>query len=305
MDLTTSELVEVGLDLVELDRSELPPELSARVLVSAVGTRPVHPAAADEVLRRPLAAFSTTAAELSELLAGVAGDDWGRPTRIADASVRGLAAHLVGVERYLLGQLGRREAFDAPRREDHLPTSRLATKDLANATGEELARVWWSELLAVLRIFGDVGPDHPVMFHHLPTSVRGLLVVRTFELWTHGDDVRRALGWPLNELDDERLGLMSSELMSVLPLGMAMLGTTQPGRSARIELAGPGAGVYEVALAPGQPVGVADITITTTALDLCRFAANRLSLAELDAAVAGDASLLEPIMAGAAAFAAD
>jgi hypothetical protein len=132
-----------------------------------------------------------------------------------------------------------------------------------------------------------------------------MLVVRTFELWTHDDDIRRAVNRPPNLLDDARLALMSSDLMNVLNLGMALSGTTQPGRSARINITGSGGATYDVALAPGETAGLPDITITTSALDLCRLAANRLTADLLDIDVEGDRSLLEPILVGATAFAAD
>jgi hypothetical protein len=50
---------------------------------------------------------------------------------------------------------------------------------------------------------------------------------------------------------------------------------------------------------------VPDITITTTALDICRLASNRLPVDLIDLAVDGDRSLLEPILVGAGAFACD
>ncbi len=108
-----------------------------------------------------------------------------------------------------------------------------------------------------------------------------------------------------NELDDERLALMSSDLIGVLNLGMALSGTTQPGRTARVDLTGSGGGSYLVALAPGEVAGLPDITVTVRTLDLCRLASNRLSSSLLDIEVEGDRTLLEPMLVGATAFAAD
>ena len=70
-------------------------------------------------------------------------------------------------------------------------------------------------------------------YHHLVGTTHGLLVVRTFELWTHGEDLRRATHRPLDELDEGRLSLMVGELMRVLPLGLALNSREQPGRTAR------------------------------------------------------------------------
>jgi len=154
-------------------------------------------------------------------------------------------------------------------------------------------------------VCSELDPQHEVAYHHLGGTVRGMLVVRTFELWTHDDDIRRAVNRPAHPLDGERLRLMSSELMSVLNLGMLLSDTTQPGRSARFNLMGTGGGSYDVPLAPGEIAGAADITITTTALDICRLASNRLPADLIDLAVDGDRSLLEPILVGAGAFACD
>jgi len=193
----------------------------------------------------------------------------------------------------------------ASRRADHYPVSMAAASELVNAGGAELSRAWWLAVMAVIAACGRLGPRHPVEYHDLPVSVRGLLVVRTFELWTHGDDIRRATGRPADELDEPRLAIMSGELMRVLSLGMALTGTTQPGRTARINMTGVGGGSSDVALAHGEEPGRPDIVLTATTLDLCRVAANRLEPAQLACAVDGDESLLQPILAGVSAFAAD
>jgi len=309
MDLTTRELLELGLDTVEADASDVPSGLREQVLGAAANRiRPaLHPAWADAKGGgiSPHAAFIKTAAELATMLDTLTADDWSFPTGVEGASVNELVAHLVGVERYVLGQLGRGPSFSAPRREDHYPVTQHAAADVAGATGPEIAHAWWLEVTRLIAVCGELDPAHEVAYHHLSGSVRGMLVVRTFELWTHDDDIRRAINRPPNPLDAERLTLMSSDLIGVLNLGMALSGTTQPGRTARINLMGPGGGSYDVALAAGEIAGLPDITITTSALDLCRLASNRLSADLIDLAVDGDRALLEPILVGATAFAAD
>jgi uncharacterized protein (TIGR03083 family) len=219
--------------------------------------------------------------------------------------VRDLVAHLVGVERYVLGQLGAGPRFDAPTRDDHYPVSGAAAADLADVDTSALAAAWWRETMRSIAACTRAGPEHPIVFHHLPGTVRGLLVVRTFELWTHDEDIRRATGRPPNQLDDVRLTLMSGELMDLLSRGMAMVGTARPGRTARIELTGPGAGTFVVALAPDEVPGAPDIEVRTEAVELCRLVANRLAPRDLAVEVSGDRALLEPILVGAGAFALD
>jgi hypothetical protein len=136
--------------------------------------------------------------------------------------------------------------------------------------------------------------------------VQGMLVIRTFELWTHDDDIRRAVGLPANVLDAERLSLMSSTLLGALAYGMDRAGTTQRGRTVRVDLTGPGGGgTFLSALSPEDQAGEPDLVIETSALDLCRVASRRLTVDALDVVVDGDRSLLEPVLVGAAAFAMD
>ena len=309
MDLTDRELIELGLDTVEADVFEIPAGLRARVL-GATGRRMrprMHPdwATMANAGGSPHAAFVKTAAELAAMLDTLGGNDWSMPTGVEGTSVGGLVAHLVGVERYVLGQLGHGPALSAPRREDHFRVSQDAAADLAGASGEEAMVAWWREVTRLIAVSGELGPQHEVAYHHLAGSLRGLLVVRTFELWTHDDDIRQALNRPPNVLDVDRLALMSSDLMNVLNLGMALSGTTQPHRTARFNFMGSGGGSYDVALAPGEIAGLPDITITTGTIDFCKLAANRLALDQIDLAVDGDRSLLEPILVGAGAFACD
>ena len=307
MDLTRSELLDVGFDALAVDTADLPAGLGDRILAAATtGARPARhrgwstAGGADT-------AFLTTAVELRQLLDALADDEWTNPTGVAGgASVRDLVLHLVGVERYLLGQLGRRPRIEAPRPEDHYSVLRAAAADLDEADPADIVRAWWSEMLELVAACAELGPEHDIAYHHLASPIRSLLVVRTFELWTHDDDIRRAVGIPANQLDHERLTLMSTALVEALSLGMALAGTTQPGRTVRIDLTGPGGGTsFVTALSPGEIAGIPDLTIETSALDLCRLASNRLSIDRLEAVVEGDRSLLEPVLVGAIAFAMD
>jgi uncharacterized protein (TIGR03083 family) len=183
--------------------------------------------------------------------------------------------------------------------------SRRAAAGLTDEPNETVSQTWWSEVLKLITACAELGPDHALTYHHLAGSLQGLLVVRTFELWTHGNDIREAIGRPADDLDEDRLSLMVGELMRVIPLGLALSGCPQPGRTARLQLTGMGGGNFDVALDPSTPVGTPDITLTADVIDLCRLAANRLSPDALDVIVDGDRRLLEPVLVGAAAFAAD
>jgi uncharacterized protein (TIGR03083 family) len=308
-DLSNDELLQIAFDAVTAGRSDLPEALGVRILaeVPAGGAPTRHQgwSEADGHRVDALNAFIKTAAELADLFDGLTVDDWRRTTAVYGATVRGIVEHLVGVERYILGCLDLRPRLEAPRRQDHWPVSKLAATGLAGEPDETVSRSWWLEVLGLIRACGELGPDQEVTYHHLAGTLQGLLVVRTFELWTHGNDIRQAIGRPADDLDEARLSLMVSELMRVLPLGLALSGCPQPGRTARLHLTGDGGGSFDVPLDPDTAVGEPDITLTTTVIDLCRLAANRLSPDVLDVTVTGDRDLLEPVLVGAAAFAAD
>ena len=311
MDLNEDQLLEIAFDSASTAVEDVPPELwglVARAGTNGAGTKaPRHPGWAGPVADAvdPLSAFIDTAAEFGVLLDGLSDADWALRTRVEGTVVRDLVEHLVGMERYVLGQLGRRPPLAADRREDHWPVTREAAAELADQPNDVVARRWWTEVLDLIGACGELGPDQPVRYHHLAGSVRGLLVSRTFELWTHGDDIRQAVGLPLNLLDEGRLSLMVGELMGALPIGVALTGDVLPGRTARFIVTGTGGGTFDVPLDPTEPPGAPDIVVTTDSIGLCRVAANRLRLGDLEAGVEGDSSLLEVVLVAATAFAAD
>jgi uncharacterized protein (TIGR03083 family) len=316
MDLNDEELLTLALDSAASNVDAMPPKLWNRV--SAATASDDVGAGGSTVVRRhagwsvtdpsgitPLDAFVQTASEFGQVLDSLGTADWQKRTRLEGRPVRHLVEHLVGMERYVLGQLGRAEPLSADRREDHWPVTWDAARDMADLADEEVAGAWWREVLALISACAELGPEYPLRYHHLAGGVRGLLVSRTFELWAHGDDIRQAVGQPLDLLDEPRLTLMVRELMNALPFGVALTGSSLPGQTARFDLSGPGGGTFDVPLDLSGPAGVPDIVITTDVIALCRLAANRLATDDLGADVNGDQGLLQPVLAAAGAFAAD
>jgi len=308
MDLTDRQLLDLALDAAESALDSVPSGLEASILDRSITTLrpPRHQGWDGDDGHRlsSLSAFIRTASELGDLLDTLTADELAAATRLPGAAVHDIVEHLVGVERYVLGQLGRRPRLDAPTREQHWAIAKQAAT-MVDEPGATVAAVWWQEVLDLITACSELGPDHPVAYHHLGGPLSGLLVVRTFELWTHGDDIRQATRRPLNLLDEDRLSLMVGELMTVLPLGLALSGVMQPGRTARIHLTGIGAGTFDVALAPGEEPGEPDIILTTDAIAMCRLAANRVAPDQLVVNVEGNHALLDAVLVGATAFAAD
>ncbi len=132
-----------------------------------------------------------------------------------------------------------------------------------------------------------------------------MFVLRTFEVWTHHEDVCRATGRPRPALDGPRLRLMSSDLMNALPAALTVTGSAQPGRTARIVLTGLGGGTFDRPMAMDDVVGTPDVMITADVVDFCRLAARRIAPCDLDASIEGDTVLADRVLVAASAFARD
>lgn len=310
MDLNHETLLQLAADAAEAGAeqgaSRTWQALEDRVLSANRGA-PRHAdwSQAEQAGISPLDAFIDTAADFGSLLDSLYAEQWQLRTRVEGTVIRNLVQHLVGMERYVLGQLGRGAMYAADQKEDHWPVTTQAAADTSSLTNGDLARAWWQEVLRLVSASSELGPGYTVRYHHLAGNVRSLLVSRTFELWTHGDDVRQAIGRDLDLLDEARLTLMVTELMAAIPIGMALTGQSAEGRSVRFVLDGPGGGDFDEPLTLGDQAGPPDLIVSTNTIDLCRLAANRLAMGDLDAVVDGDRSLLEPVLVALAAFAAD
>jgi hypothetical protein len=159
----------------------------------------------------------------------------------------------------------------------------------------------WDALVARVAEVAASDPRRPVVAYGLPTDAEGLLVLRTFELWTHAQDILGAV--PATA--PAQLALMSSRLVEVLPLAMAVRGVAQPGRTARLVLTGAAPGCFDVPLDPGGAVGEPDVTILVDVVDVCRVAARRASSDAVAAHFEGDGDLGRLVLAAADAFAQD
>ncbi len=261
----------------------------------------------------PVDAFRRTLDELGDLLDRLEPAAWHAPAPDVEAGwqVRDVVAHLVGVERYTAALLDGAGDFTVPEglAGDHLAVTGPTIEALRPLPPADLVATWRTAvdgaLAAVERAAGrGRGLDQPMTFHLLPLRLRAFLVVRVFEVWTHTDDIRRAIGEALPAPDGPRLRLMSETAVGALPLGMAIAGREHPGRSARLVLTGPGGGAWSPSLGPGEPVGEPAALIVADVVDFCRLAARRLGADELPCVIEGDAALAADVLVGAAIFAA-
>ncbi|HKC26544.1 MAG TPA: maleylpyruvate isomerase family mycothiol-dependent enzyme, partial [Jatrophihabitans sp.] len=295
-----AQLADVVAVLAEGTAQQPPDDLRSRTLERALERRPDgRPVGAVESVSAA-EAFDRTVAEFAELLGDLSAHEWQAPAHSAHGDVRGLVAHLVGVERLCLAWLDPSAPAPVDPHLDHVAATRPTVDELAGATPEAVAAAWHDAARAVAAQGASGDPNRPVSFHDVSTSVDGLLVMRTFELWAHAMDIALATGRAMPTLDAARMTLMSTLLIQVLPGAMAYRGGPAPRGTARLVLTGDAGGCYTVALEPGATVTddePVDVTIVTDVVDLCRVAARRLPPEELAVQIEGDRDLAHAVLA--------
>ena len=203
--------------LIASSAASAPDDLADRITRIAATARPDgRVIALGAGAAEPIDAFVTTAAELRALLHDLGNDEWLARTATQYGSVRDLVAHLAGSEDYCTRALARLPVADPVADFDHGACSREVAESLGELTNTELAEAWF----ALSTTFADACRNDPdtetVSLHQLPVTIGGALVLRTFELWAHTEDICAATARPLPRLDGPRLSCMASRLVGAI-----------------------------------------------------------------------------------------
>lgn len=293
--------------LVDSETEPAPQPLRQKVLAGALRQRPAGRPAATETIS-PVEACRRTIDELDDLLAGCEPDDWSARVEPYGWSVQGLVGHLLGIERMLATRLGI-DDFEPPGdlESDHLRATHAVVAAQDGRSPADTLHDWRNASARLrLALSGRDAPDmgDPVPFHGLPYRWGSLLVARCLEVWTHSDDIRRAIGRPLVDPDAARLALMTDLAVRTLPLRLAATSdVADTTGTMRIVLTGPGGGVWRQPLGGEPEADEPDVRLVADAVGFCRLSAGRLSAVDLDARVDGDAALGAAILTASAAFA--
>jgi hypothetical protein len=173
-----------------------------------------------------------------------------------------------------------------------------------------LTRSDWTVAVAATMAMVTDGRDRTaqVRMHGLTFALDAFLVVRAFELWTHDEDIRRAIGRPMADPDAAVLSRMTDLAAVLLPAGVALVGGAGKDR-VRLVLTGPGGGTWDVGLDGGvgraQPGRAFEAHVTVDAAAFCRVVANRLTFEESAPVLGGGEAPARTLFAGAAALALD
>lgn len=273
-----------------------PPGLRDTVLAAARTRRPPGTLA---VPGEGLAwAYAEQVAGLHRLLGSLTAAHWRTPLP-RYASVRDLVVHLTANDASFASDLG-------------LP--------LVPGPGFGAREAWHAQARTVMRGVQDVRllerPASLAGAARVRASGRSALVQRTFETWTHADDIRAAVGRPAEPPRGEHLRLIAELGVGLLPGALRALGLHHPGRTARLTLTGPGGGEWLVPLAPGHGPGDAfserrgsnghpDAAVTAAAEDFCRLLADRVAPAPFPHRADGDPAIVADLLRAAATLGCD
>jgi uncharacterized protein (TIGR03083 family) len=266
-----------------------PPNDASSVIEAALAARSAQPVQLPPT-DNEAAAFTRAVDDVQRTLALLTGDDWGRPA-VNGLGVGELVGHLIGTQLSMAAELGLGGQISES--VEHIKATREAIAAGAASSptdaADEFARVsnvlttHFSQLdtngLAAQSRFGAIAAD-----------IRFLLVVRVFELWTHDNDLRRAVGLDRVEPDADRLWMMTRAVMPVVD----RIG----GDRLRIVLTGAGGGVW-----PASDDEIAEIAVDSVAF--CRRVANRLPIGDLEADITGDLAAANDTLSALAGLALD
>jgi uncharacterized protein (TIGR03083 family) len=294
--------------LAETSASAPATSLLDRVVQAATAIRPsgqAIPSLGGGVRADQAAAFIQTVDDFKAVLASAAGSEIVEPY---GWSVTQLVAHLTEVDLYFGRQLGLWDhTIDETLEDDHLARTEAASRAAVRADFAETVSRWLDVSQAVCSHVGSLDADQlgqRIKFHMLQVRVSGALVVRAFEVWTHLEDLCRALRRDPPIIDVARMHLLTRAAVASIPLGMLLHQLDGGSQTARIVLTGRGGGVWNQPLQFGAEAGEPSVTIVADALEFCRLAAQRITPGDLDAEIEGSTDLALTVLRGASAFAA-
>ena len=212
-----------------------------------------------------------------------------------------LVVHLAAQESLLAQNLGVPTIADLDEEQivarTHALLPRFADRDLDDAV--EL----WRASVEANREWAVANPDRTAIWRGLGLTRDDTMLVRSFEAWVHGDDLRRAAGLQTPPPETWHLSLMSDLAGRILPLALAVSGRGHDGKTARLVLTGAGGGDWLLAMGDGEPAVEPDVTVTADVVDWCLLVGDRIDPDVIHYEVDGDPTLGRDLVAAAPALA--
>ena len=305
---TTDPMQELRAALAQADAESPPDHLLQSVLDTALGERTAGRSSFEVAEITAPEAFERSTASLRATLSSLRKGDWSRPT-IRDLDVQGLIGHLIGVETAFCASVTNSPEHDPDA--DHVMSTDRFVEAQSGRPGSSTYREWLDasqrSIELVRSTAARVRPDEVFALHGLRFPFDALLIVRSFELWTHEEDIRRATSRELVSPDAPTLRLLTELAFGVLPaaIGSALNGQNSDER-VRVVLTGPGGRTWdwrpEVDGPSKDPLA---LRLVMPAVDFCRMVANRIDLDAEGVHVDGDGELASAVYAAASGLALD
>ena len=201
-------------------------------------------------------------AAIAELASDVKDSQWDLATCLPGWSVRDQFAHMIGVERMILGEENPTVDVDVSSY-DHVTNEFAAVVELwvesmRSWTPEELRDRWKdvsSARSAVLESQSQADFDELTFTPAGQDTTGRFMRIRHFDLFLHENDMRDALGLDLRE-DASQLGFALEEPFATIGYVAGKLAGLPDGTSFEIELTGAAPGTHYVELAGGRAKSV-------------------------------------------------
>lgn len=252
----------------------------------------------DNVWQANIGAFAQTSRSMIELGGDLTDADWARPTECPEWSVKDQYSHILGIERWLLG-----EASDGERRT--MANTSLDVEAFRGRRGAEILtdlRGVIDRRVAVL----ESGAEDLTEIVETPFGrqmPRGdFMGFRAFDVWMHEQDVRRAVGRPGN-LDAPAAECAARILGGALPFVIGKRAAAEPGQSVVVETSGRS---WRIEVGEDRQARMSDddgdpsVRLVMDWETFVRLGGGRVGAADAVVEVMGDAELARRVLAGLA-----
>ena len=297
---------ELGFALAEGRAELLTDKVRARIVGRALAVRsPGRPSQSPEEISG-LEAFRRAINQMDALLADLGERDWRRPA-LRDLSVQELIGHLVAAEEAFLN--GLEGLGEAPDSSEHVSSTQVIAKAQSGRPPAASRADWRERTARSVAACAERSPELVANYYGIVLPLDLLLVVRSFEIRVHHEDIRRSTGRPLQAPDDEVLARMVQLAAALVPI--RLVGAVGPGQEAtvRLVLTGTGGGAWDIPLGPfpvaGTELPPSGTVVIVDAPSFCRVVGDREDLEGSRAIVLGNADLAEKLFVSAASLALD
>ncbi|MEP9395613.1 TIGR03084 family metal-binding protein [Gordonia sp. VNQ95] len=235
------------------------------------------------IVHQVVADLAATSAELDDLVAGLADEQWATPTPAAGWTIAHQIAHLAWTDEVAAIAATDPERFAEITREAMTDPSGFVDAAAEAGAGQpprQLLDHWRGVRASLERALLDVPDGAKIPWFGPPMSASSMATARLMETWAHGLDVADALGVALPVTD--RIKAVVHIGVRTRDFAYAVNGKTPPGAPFRFEITAPSGEVWT-----WGPADATDV-VAGPALDFCELVTQRRALADLDLRIVGD-----------------